>query len=161
LVPQQPVKAFSNGIKPVCSLKTRLNYAILATGNHRFFTRQGWKALDDLQLQEEIAVAVGEEIVWDPISEISDPMTAVEVFDLEMPRHHNFLANQILVHNSIEQDADIVMMLYRPEYYDPNTGEKGIAEIILAKHRNGPTGTVKMLFENQFTQFRNLADPNR
>ncbi|NJO85321.1 MAG: hypothetical protein HC818_00160 [Synechococcaceae cyanobacterium RM1_1_27] len=78
-----------------------------------------------------------------------------------MPRHHNFVANRIIVHNSIEQDADIVMMLYRPEYYDPNTNERGIAEIIIAKHRNGPTGTVKLLFENQFTQFRNLADSSR
>ncbi len=49
------------------------------------------------------------------------------------------------------------MMLYRPEYYDPNTPDKGIAEVIVAKHRNGPVGTVRLLFENQFTQFKNMA----
>jgi replicative DNA helicase len=76
-----------------------------------------------------------------------------------MPRHHNFVANGLLVHNSIEQDADLVMMIYRPEYYDPNTSDRGIAEVIIAKHRNGPTGTVRLLFESQYTQFRNLADP--
>ncbi|WP_017325249.1 replicative DNA helicase [Synechococcus sp. PCC 7336] len=58
---------------------------------------------------------------------------------------------------SIEQDADLVLMLYREEYYDPNTTEKGLAELMIVKHRNGPTGTVKLLFENQYTQFRNLA----
>ena len=62
---------------------------------------------------------------------------------------------------SIEQDADLVLMLYRDEYYDPGTTEKGLAEVIIVKHRNGPTGTVKLLFENQYTQFRNLANPER
>ncbi len=112
-------------------------------------------------MDEEIALALQDELIWDPIQSIGDPSGPVDVYDIEMPRHHNFVANQILVHNSIEQDADIVMMLYRPEYYDPNTSERGIAEVIIAKHRNGPIGVVKLLFENQFTQFRNLADPNR
>ena len=58
---------------------------------------------------------------------------------------------------SIEQDADLVMMIYRDDYYNPNTSDGGIAELILAKHRNGPTGTVKLLFDSQFTQFKNMA----
>ena len=61
---------------------------------------------------------------------------------------------------SIEQDADLIMMLYREEYYDPDTPDRGLAEIIIAKHRNGPTGTIKLLFEPQYTLFRNLAKPN-
>ncbi|WP_008319230.1 replicative DNA helicase [Leptolyngbya sp. PCC 6406] len=60
---------------------------------------------------------------------------------------------------SIEQDADLIMMLYREEYYEPDTPDRGLAEIIIAKHRNGPTGTVKLLFEPQFTRFRNLMQP--
>ena len=62
---------------------------------------------------------------------------------------------------SIEQDADLIIMLYRDEYYNPDTPDRGIAEIIITKHRNGPVGTVKLLFEPQFTRFRNLASPNR
>jgi replicative DNA helicase len=58
---------------------------------------------------------------------------------------------------SIEQDADLVMMLYRDEYYAPDTPERGIAEVMIAKHRHGATGTVKLLFDPQFTQFKNLA----
>ncbi len=60
---------------------------------------------------------------------------------------------------AIEQDADLIMMLYREEYYEPDTPDRGIAEVIVTKHRNGPTGTVKLLFEPQFTRFRNLATP--
>ena len=62
---------------------------------------------------------------------------------------------------SIEQDADLIMMLYRDEYYNPDTPDRGIAEVIITKHRNGPVGTVKLLFEPQFTRFRNLAQSNQ
>ncbi len=58
---------------------------------------------------------------------------------------------------STEQDADLIMMIYRDDYYNPNSSEAGVAEIILTKHRNGPTGTVKLLFDSQFTQFKNMA----
>ncbi len=61
---------------------------------------------------------------------------------------------------SIEQDADLVLMLYRDDYYNPDSPDRGEAEIIIAKHRNGPTGTVKLLFDNQLTKFKNLARPN-
>jgi replicative DNA helicase len=161
LVPQQPVKVFRSGHQPTCLLKTRLNFSIRATGNHPFLTPDGWKTLDELQLEEEVAVVVQEGLIWDPVVFISEPGEPQPVYDIEMPRHHNFVANGLLVHNSIEQDADLVMMIYRPEYYDPNTSDRGIAEVIIAKHRNGPTGTVRLLFESQYTQFRNLADPNR
>ena len=62
---------------------------------------------------------------------------------------------------SIEQDADLVIMLYRDEYYNPDSPDRGIAEVIITKHRNGPTGIVKLLFDPQFTCFRNLASPKR
>ena len=58
---------------------------------------------------------------------------------------------------SIEQDADLVLMIYRDEYYNPETPDRGITEGIVTKQRNGPVGTVKLLFEPQFTRFRNLA----
>lgn len=57
---------------------------------------------------------------------------------------------------SLEQDANLVMMLYRDEYYNPETIDKGVAEIIIVKHRNGATGTVKLLFDAEYTQFKNM-----
>lgn len=58
---------------------------------------------------------------------------------------------------AIEQDADLIVMLYRDEYYNPDTPDRGIAEVILTKQRNGETGTVKLLFEPRFTRFQNLT----
>lgn len=58
---------------------------------------------------------------------------------------------------AIEQDADVIMMLYREDYYDPDTPDQGIAEVNIVKHRNGPTGTVKLLFEKDLATFRNKA----
>lgn len=58
---------------------------------------------------------------------------------------------------SLEQDADLILMLYRDEYYNPNTPDRGIAEVIITKHRNGPVGTVKLLFDAELTSFKNLA----
>ncbi len=60
---------------------------------------------------------------------------------------------------AIEQDADIVMMMYREEYYKPDTTEKGVAEVIITKHRNGPTGMVKLTFLGEYTRFENFAAP--
>ena len=57
---------------------------------------------------------------------------------------------------SIEQDADIVMFIYREELYDPDTEKKGIAEIHIAKHRNGPVGTVSLRFFESLTRFTDL-----
>ena len=59
--------------------------------------------------------------------------------------------------DALEYYGDIIVMLYRDEYYDPDTEDRGIAELIVTTHRNGPVGTVKMLFEPQFGRYRNLA----
>ena len=58
---------------------------------------------------------------------------------------------------SIEQDADIVIFIYRDEYYNPESEQRGMAEIIVAKHRNGPTGSSRLAFLEQYTKFANLA----
>ena len=61
---------------------------------------------------------------------------------------------------SIEQDADVVMLLHREDYYhlqEPDFTPDNIAEVIIAKQRNGPTGTVKLMFDNKSTRFENLA----
>lgn len=102
------------------------------------------------------------DILWDEIIEIT-PLGMEDVYDLTVPEVHNFVANDILVHNSIEQDADIVSFIYRPEYYgiteDPEGQSlKGVAEIIVAKHRNGALKDVRLRFTDQFARFSDLDD---
>ncbi|MCR4420740.1 MAG: replicative DNA helicase [Clostridia bacterium] len=63
----------------------------------------------------------------------------------------------LLESGAIEADADVVLFLYRPEYYDPHTDRRGIAEVIVAKHRNGPVGTVELAFLPEYTKFVDLA----
>lgn len=58
---------------------------------------------------------------------------------------------------SLEEDADLILLMYREDYYDEQSPDKGISEVIVGKHRNGAVGTVKLLFEPEYTRFRNLA----
>ena len=60
---------------------------------------------------------------------------------------------------NLEQDADLIMFIYRHEVYEPETDQKGSAEIIIAKQRNGPIGKVRLTFLGEFTRFENAASP--
>lgn len=100
------------------------------------------------------------DVYWDKITSITPSRESRPVYDLTVPKLHNFVANNIIVHNSIEQDADVVLMLYRDVYYNPDTPDRDLAELIITKHRNGPTGTVKLLFNAELTEFRNMARPH-
>jgi replicative DNA helicase len=62
---------------------------------------------------------------------------------------------------AIEQDADLILFIYREEVYNPDTPKRGIAEIIVAKQRNGPTGSINLTFVGRHTRFENYADPGR
>ena len=115
--------------------------------------------LSQVVKSNEIARLANSDVYWDEIVSI-EADSETEVFDLTVPKFHNFIANNIVVHNSIEQDADIVIMLYRDSYYNPDSPDRNIAEVIIAKHRNGPTGTVKLLFDPNLTKFVNLAKSN-
>ena len=78
------------------------------------------------------------------------------MFELTVPSPHKFVANDIYIHNSIEQDADLVAFIYREEKYNRTEENAGIAELIISKQRNGPTGMVKLAFLKEFTRFENM-----
>lgn len=103
----------------------------------------------------EVACLAQSDVYWDEIVSI-EPDGMTEVYDLTVPGPHNFIANDLIVHNSIEQDADIVMFIYRDEMYNEHTDKKHIAEILVAKHRNGPTGKIELAFLEEQAKFVNL-----
>ena len=74
----------------------------------------------------------------------------------EQRADHRPMLSDLRESGAIEQDADIVMFLYRDDYYNPDTEKKNIAEIILAKHRAGSTGTIELLWLGNYTKFANI-----
>jgi len=94
-------------------------------------------------------------IRWDQVESIQADGVE-EVYDLTVPDYHNFAANEFIVHNSIEQDADVVIFVYREDYYNEESEQQNIADLMVAKHRHGTTGTVSLYFRKELTQFRDL-----
>jgi replicative DNA helicase len=99
------------------------------------------------------------DLLWESIRSI-ESVGEEEVFDICVPVSANFLANGIVAHNSggIENNADIVMFIYRDELYNPGTARRNVADIIVAKHRNGPTGSFCLRYDPQTSCFRDMDD---
>jgi replicative DNA helicase len=101
------------------------------------------------------------DLFWDRVVSI-EPNGEEEVFDLTVPGPASWLADGIVNHNSgeIEQVADLVIFLYREDYYDMEKAQKenkeNICEVIIAKHRNGPIGSVELFFHKEYSRFANL-----
>ena len=103
----------------------------------------------------EITNMAKSNIFWDEIISIR-PLDIQEVFDATVPGPHNFVANGIVVKNSIEQDADVVLFIYREDREKEDSDRRNIADILIAKHRNGPTGKVELYFDESQVSFKNL-----
>ncbi|MEU2664050.1 replicative DNA helicase [Micromonospora sp. NPDC007220] len=96
------------------------------------------------------------DIFWDEIVSI-ESLGSHDVFDATVLGTHNFIANGIATHNSIEQDADVVILLHRDDYYDKESPRAGEADFIVAKHRNGPTDTVTVAAQLHLSRFVDMA----
>jgi len=109
--------------------------------------------LDDAELRARAS----SDLFWDSVVSVL-PDGEEDVYDLTVPGPASWLADGIVSHNSgaIEQDADIVMFIYREEEYKATDENRGMAEIIIGKQRNGPTGVVRLVFIKEFTRFENL-----
>jgi replicative DNA helicase len=101
------------------------------------------------------AVATSD-IYWDRIVDI-EPLGPQAVYDATVKGTHNFIADGILAHNSIEQDSDVVILLHREDAYERESPRAGEADLIVAKHRNGPTATLTVAFQGHYSRFVDMA----
>ncbi|MDA8026717.1 MAG: replicative DNA helicase [Actinomycetota bacterium] len=176
LVPAIAKRAYLSGYRPIFKVEIEGGEEIVSTLNHRYLTRDGWKMLWQINEGEEVAIATDGDAAGcgreggslKVASRVVTYRRFVEihqvgfdaVYDLEVEGHHNFVANGVVVHNSLEQDADVVMFISRDtggaedEFQDKNS-----AEIIIAKHRSGPIGSVNLTYIPSFTKFANRKRP--
>ena len=104
-------------------------------------------------LLEEVATS---DVYWDRIVSI-EALGPEPVYDATVKGTHNFIADGIFAHNSIEQDSDMVILLHREDAYERESPRAGEADFIVAKHRNGPTTTVTVAFQGHYSRFVDMA----
>ncbi|HVK21015.1 MAG TPA: replicative DNA helicase [Actinokineospora sp.] len=109
-------------------------------------------ALDDSDLE----MLATNDVYWDEIVRVTS-LGEQPVFDATVPGTHSFIANGIHVHNSLEQDADIVLLVNRPDAWERDDPRAGEADLIIAKHRAGPTATVVVAHQLHYSRFADLA----
>ena len=123
-------------------------------------SRQTVAGYAELLDDDRLRAAATSDLFWDRVLEVAEAGEE-EVFDLSVPGPACWLADGIVSHNSgaIEQDADLVAFIYRDEVYNKLEDEsnKRLAELIIAKHRNGETGTVPLVFFGETTTFKSQS----
>ena len=134
---------------------------------HRQCGRLGLIVIDYLQLMTSLKESDNRSAELSEISrsvkslakELHVPIIALSQLNRSLEQRPNKrpVASDLRESGAIEQDADIIMFIYRDEIYNPDSPDKGMAELIISKHRNGSTGTVRMTFLGEFTRFENYA----
>ena len=121
-------------------------------------SRTTFNSYVDLLDSDALKIWSNSDLFWDRVVAVGLEGEE-EVFDMTVPGPASWLADGIVSHNSgaLEQDADVILLIYREEVYEKNTTRKGIADIIVAKQRNGPTGDFQLTFLGEYTKFENYA----
>ena len=98
------------------------------------------------------------DVCWDSVESI-ESIGVQEVYDATVPGTQNFIADGIAVHNSLEQDADMVVLIHREDFYERESPRAGEADLLLVKHRNGPTATCTVAFQGHYSRFVDMVQP--
>lgn len=152
------------------------HYEIKLTKNHKILTQYGWKKVESLSKVDLISIVDKYNFLWRQNTPTYTKMfsffTFVQinklfpinkeiVYDCWLPLTNNFIGNGYILHNSIEQDADLVLMIYREKYYNienDKNDKNDITDIVIAKHRNGPVGTINLVFNSTTANFENIVN---
>jgi replicative DNA helicase len=132
------------------------SYLLGSASRPRRFSRRRLERIAEITGDTGLHDLATSDVFWDEIVEIVS-LGEQPTFDATVEGTHNFVADGVIAHNSLEQDADVVMFIYRDELYNPESPDRGVAEVIVAKHRSGPTGTERLAFLDRYTRFANMA----
>lgn len=150
------------GLKPTYLIVFENNVTIQLTSTHKILSENGWIKISEVTKQTKIYSLVqkkGEKkesnYKYNKLFDIQYQGIQL-VYDKTIENFHNYIVNDFILHNSIEQDADIVIMIYRDDYYNEKNVGPQVTEFIVAKHRNGPIGTAKLHFDSTTTTFKNI-----
>jgi len=172
-IPSNIKSLFSTGNYLMYTIIAFGHYEIKLTKNHKILTQYGWIKVDSLSKVDLISLIDKYNFLWrqNTFSYIKMfsfftfvqinklfPSNQEIVYDCWLPSTNNFIANGYVLHNSIEQDADLVLMIYRDKYYSNETDKNDITDIIIAKHRNGPVGTINLVFNSSTANFDNIVN---
>jgi replicative DNA helicase len=121
-------------------------------------SRQRMSRVADIVAEPFLRQLADSDVSWDRVIAI-DPAGVEEVYDATVPGSHSFLADSVISHNSgaIEQDADMVVLLHREDFYERESPRAGEADLIVAKNRNGPTRTVTVAFQGHYSRFVDMS----
>jgi replicative DNA helicase len=174
---------FASGVKDTYGLTLASGRTVKASGNHQFLTYAGWARLDSLAVGDRLAVPrrvpppiasvsqaahlavtsdippntnAADDVMWDRVVAV-EALGAMPVYDATVKGTHNFIADGVVAHNSLEQDSDMVVLLHREDAYDRESTRPGEADLIVAKHRNGPTATLTVAFQGHYSRFVDMA----
>ena len=138
---------------------------------HRQYKQLGLIVVDYLQLMSASSEGENRATELSEISrgmkalakELNCPVVALSQLNRSLEQRPNKrpVMSDLRESGALEQDADLILFIYRDEVYNPETADKGIAEVIIGKQRNGPIGTVRFAFLGEYTRFESLADPTR
>jgi replicative DNA helicase len=119
-------------------------------------SRSRLRRVAEVLKNEELELLATSDVSWDRIVSV-ESLGDQDVYDATVLGTHNFIANGIHLHNSIEQDADVVVLLHREDAYEKESPRAGEADLIVAKHRNGPTATITVAFQGHYSRFVDMA----
>jgi replicative DNA helicase len=164
-------KILRTGVKNLFKITIFGEYDIELTAKHKLFTARGWNNVNVLKEHDAIAIfdkfnftksflnkfnkLIFTDTIFCIIKSIKYLHTSL-VYDLWFPSTKNFICNNIIVHNSIEQDADLVLMLYREDYYGKQKKNICVSELIIAKQRNGPIDSINLIFDPKIVGFSSV-----